>query len=237
MHISKLASAVAAVLVAVALTSCGTSATPAPTIDANAIYTSAAQTLAAGVSAGQTATAKAVAPTSAASPTPLATFSIATGSSPFGTPLAGGTPFNFVITPGAGTTPLALNTQAAGGTGGTASGAVGCNNATFVGETAPTDKTQMTAGKPFTKGWSMQNTGTCAWGAGYSWAFVTGDQMEGKNIVIAAKDTATAAGHSNTFIVKLTAPTASGEYKGFWRMKAPDGTFFGDMPWVDIVIP
>ena len=220
MSLRRFGGAVATVLMAIALTSCNIGATPAPTIDANAIYTSAAQTLAAGMSAGMTQTAQAVTPTSAESPTPLATFSIATGSSPFGTPLAGGTP-------------LPAGTQAGGG----ASGAVGCNNAIYLSETAPTDKTNVTAGKSFTKGWSMQNTGTCAWGEGYSWAFVSGEQMGGKDISITAKDTATSPGHSNTFIVKLTAPTTAGEYKGFWRMKAPDGTFFGDMPWVDIVVP
>jgi hypothetical protein len=234
MSFKNLASTVAAVLMVAALTSCGPRATPAPTVDANAIYTSAANTLAAGLAAGETQTAKAVTPTSATSAAPLATFSIATGSSPFGTPLAGGTPFNSILTPGAGTTPLAINTQSGGGS---ASGAVGCNNATFVGETDPMDKTQIASGKNFTKGWSMQNTGTCTWGAGYSWAFVSGDQMAGKDITITSKDAATSPGHSNTFIVKLTAPTSAGEYKGFWRMKAPDGTFFGDMPWVDIVVP
>ena len=229
MIFTKVAGTVAAVLMVAATTSCGTGATPVPTIDANAIYTSAAQTLAVGIGAGMTQTAKAVTPTSATSPTPLATFSIATGSSPFGTPLAGGTPFNGIITP------LPAGTQAGGG--GSPSGAVGCNNATYLTETDPMDKTQIAAGKKFTKGWSMQNSGTCNWGTGYSWAFVSGEQMGGANIVITAKDTSTAPGHSNTFIVKLTAPATAGEYKGFWRMKAPDGTFFGDEPWVDIVVP
>jgi hypothetical protein len=223
----------AAVLIAVALTSCGTGATPSPTIDANAIYTSAAQTLAAGMSAGMTQTAQAVTPTSAVSATPLGTFSIATGSSPFGTPGTGGTPFA-LPTVALGTTPLPAGTSSGGST---VNNAVGCNNATYLSETEPMDKTQIAANKSFTKGWSMQNTGTCSWGEGYSWAFLSGDQMGGKDIVITAKDTSTAAGHSNTFIVKLTAPATAGEYKGFWRMKAPDGTFFGDQPWVDIVVP
>ncbi len=234
MSFKNFAGTLAAVLMVAALTSCGTRATPSPTVDANAIYTSAANTLAAGIASGMTQTAQAVTPTGAGSPTALPTFAIATGSNPFGTALAGGTPFNSIITPPAGSTPLAINTQSGGGG---ASGAVGCNNATYLSETDPLDKTQIAANKKFTKGWSMQNTGTCAWGTGYAWAFVSGDQMGGANIVITAKDTATAPGHSNTFIVKLTAPATAGEYKGFWRMKAPDGTFFGDQPWVDIVVP
>ncbi len=227
MSFRKLAGTMAAILIVAALTSCGTGASPAPTVDAISIYTSAAKTLAAGISAGTTQTAQAVTPTASVNPTALATFAIATGSSPFGTPLAGGTPFNSIITPPAGT-------QSGGGS---ASGAVGCNNATYVGETDPMDKTQMAAGTKFTKGWSMQNTGTCAWGAGYSWAFVSGDQMGGKDQLITTKDSATDPGHSNSFNVKMIAPATAGEYKGFWRMKAPDGTFFGDSPWVDIVVP
>ncbi len=227
--------AVAVILLAAAMTSCGTGKTPEPTIDANAIYTSAANTLAAGMNARETETAKAVpSATPLASPTPLATFSIATSSVPFAiTPFSGGG-----LTPGAGTTPLPLSTQSTGGgTGGTGNTAVGCNNSAYLSETAPTDKTQIAAGKNFQKGWSMQNTGTCAWGSGYSWAFVSGDQMGGKDVLITSKDTATDPGHSNTFFVKLTAPQTSGEYKGFWQMKAPDGTLFGVQPWVDIVVP
>ncbi len=234
MYFKKLLGAAAAVLLTAALTSCNAGKAPAPTIDANAIYTAAAQTLAAADSARETQTAQAVtstpagSPTSAASPTPLATFAIATGAVPFAT--SGGTTFS-LPTLAIGSTPLP-----SGGGGGANNGAVGCNNAVYIGETGPADKTEVTAGKPLEKGWSMDNTGTCPWGAGYSFAFLSGEQLGGKDVVITSKDTATAPGHSQSFIVKLTAPTTPGEYIGNWQMKAPDGTRFGNIVFFDVVV-
>lgn len=114
--------------------------------------------------------------------------------------------------------------------------AVGCDNATYLSETAPDDGTQITAGDAFTKGWSLQNSGTCAWNAGYSFAFVMGDQMGGKDIVLSKDADFTDPGHSQTFIVKLQAPAIAGTYKGYWQMKNATGVEFGSRVWVDIVV-
>jgi hypothetical protein len=225
MSFKRLAGLVVTVLMAVLLTSCNMGATPVPTIDANAIYTAAAQTLAAGVSAGMTQTAEAVTPTSAASPTALSTLPGATGSVPFAT-LPGGTPLGLPTVP--------VNTAASGA--GSNQGASGCNNALYIGETGPADKSTVDAGKPFTKGWSMQNNGTCSWGEGYSFAFLSGEQLQGRDVVIGSNDTATAPGHSQAFVVKLTAPKDAGEYIGNWQMKAPDGTRFGTIVYFDVVV-
>jgi Ig-like domain from next to BRCA1 gene len=233
MHFKRVMGAAAVMLVAAAQSSCNVGKAPQPTTDVKAIYTFAAQTMSAGLARQQTETAQAASPTPVGSPTPLAspaplaTFSIATGSVPFGTPF--GTPFT-------------LPTVALGGTGQpvatrSSSFPVGCNDAAFLSETKPLDKSEVTAGKAFTKGWSLENTGTCAWDAGYSFAFESGEQMDGKDIVIADKADFTDPGHSQTFIVKLTAPDTAGEYKGFWQMKAPDGTRFGSLVYVDIVVP
>lgn len=225
MSSKRFAGLVAAVLMSMLLSSCNLGATPAPTIDANAIYTAAAQTLAAGMSAGMTQTAQAVPPTSAASPTPLATLAAATGSVPFGTAAA--------TLPGG--LPTAARTAAPAGTS-VNQGAVGCNNALYIGETGPADKTTVTAGKPFEKGWSMQNNGTCSWGEGYAFAFLSGQQLGGKDVVIGSNDSSTSPGHSQAFIVKLTAPTTPGEYIGNWQMKAPDGTRFGTIVFFDVIV-
>ena len=45
--------------------------------------------------------------------------------------------------------------------------AVGCNNAVYLGQTVA-DKTVMNPLKQFKNGWSMQNTGTCAWDEDYT---------------------------------------------------------------------
>jgi hypothetical protein len=226
MQLKKFVWATAAIFVAAALVSCNTGKAE-PTPDVNAIYTSAARTLTAGLSAQETKTAGAVSPTPKASPTalaslaPLPTLAIGTGSVPFGTPGTSGT----AGLPGLPTLPAGGNT------------AVGCDNSAFVSETKPLDKAKIDAGKDFTKGWEMENNGTCSWGEGYSWAFVSGDNMNCNNVVYKSSDTATDPGHSNTFLVNCTAPDKAGEYKGLWQMKNAQGTPFGVIPWVDIVVP
>jgi hypothetical protein len=226
MNLRKLVWAITPVLVAAALVACNVGKAPEPTLDVNAIYTAAARTLLAERNAQETQTAQAASPTPKASPTalasvaPLPTLAIGTGSVPFGTPGA-----NTPVVSGLPTLPAGGNT------------AVGCDNSAFLDETAPLDKAKIAAGKDFTKGWEMQNTGTCTWGAGYSWSFVSGDSMGCNNVVYTANDTATEPGHSNSFIVHCTAPSQAGEYKGLWQMKNASGVAFGVIPWVDIVVP
>ncbi len=220
MHIKKFAWAVTALLLTTALASCNIGATPAPTIDANAIFTAAASTMNAQLNDQATQTASAVSPTPAATITPLPTFPVIPLGTPFATTAPGGA--------------IAPTTSSAGGSVG--STAVGCDNATYVSETKPDDGTQYSAGDTFSKGWSLENSGTCAWDTGYSFAFATGDLMGGKDIVLSKSTDFTDAGHSQTFIVKLTAPAAAGEYKGFWQMKNATGVQFGSRVWVDIVV-
>ncbi len=230
MQFKKLIWMMAAGLLAASLSSCNIGKAPEPTQDVNAIYTAAAGTTIAQFSDQMTQTAQAVSPTPAGSPTPLATFtSLPTFSlAPAGTTTSGGTPFVF-NTP-AGT---ALPTLSTGGTGSTSSTASGCSDSAYVDQTV-TDGTTFAANKKFTVGFQLNNTGTCAWGAGYSFVFVSGDQMGGTNIVITKADAETQPGQSNSFILKLQAPSSSGDHKGFWRMKDPKGNFFGSLVYIDI---
>lgn len=207
------------------LTACNLGKAPEPTQDVNAIYTTVAQTTMAQFNAQQTQTAQAVppaSPTAQATFTPLPTFPVIGGTTPLAT------------FPSLGTTPIASPVLSGGATGG--STAVGCNDAAYVNETKPYDNTEITAGKDFTKGWQLQNTGTCAWGEGYSFAFFSGDQMNGTDVYIGKNDAVTDPGHSNSFIVHLQAPKDSGTYKGVWRMKDDQGNFFGAFPYVLIVV-
>jgi hypothetical protein len=213
---------------------------PAPTADVNAINTAALSTAMAQISAQQTMTALA-----APSATPLPTTgpaSLATVTLPT---VAGGVlpTVSFNTTPN--TTPLAGFTNVAGSPiAPTAAGGIigdtkaGCNDGAFVGETLP-DKSVIGAGKEFTKAWEIRNTGTCAWDEGYVFAFqpdLSSASIEGYDIVINSKDEFTKPGHSQSFIVKLTAPTAAGEYKGYWKLKTDTGTYFGPLVYFDIVV-
>jgi len=236
MQLKRLVWATTAVLLAVVLTSCNIGKSPEPTVDANAVYTAAAQTMVAGLSDEQTQTAQAIPPTAQSSPTPLAsftplaTFAIGTGSVPFGTPFTLGT-----LTPGVPGISTPKPSPIPAGTN-SVSFPVGCDNATYVGETDPADGTRMETGKTFEKGWSFQNSGTCEWGIGYSFAFKDGDQMQGEDIRISQDSDITKPGAGQAFNVHFQAPTGAGEYKGRWQMKNASGVWFGSIVWVDIVV-
>jgi hypothetical protein len=231
------------------LAACNVGATPAPTIDANAINTAALGTAMAQISSQQTMTA--LAAPSATSPSTSTPASLATGALPTG---AGAIPttntggvlptVSFNTTPGANTTPLAGFTNIAGSpiaptsAGGIGNTAEGCNDGAFVGETLP-DKSVVGAGKDFTKAWEIKNTGTCDWGEGYVFAFqpdLSSPGIEGYDIVINNKGEITKPNHSQSFIVKLTAPTTPGEYKGYWKLKTDGGAYFGPLVYFDIVV-
>lgn len=224
---------------ALMLTACNMGATPAPTVDINAINTAALNTAAAQISVGQTQTAL-VAPSATQTNTsaPLATV-VLPGNGTVLPTVAGGLPtvsFNTTpTTPLAGFTPLATPMPTSAGIGNTASG---CNDALFVGETLP-DKSVIGAGKDFAKAWELKNTGTCVWEIGYVFAFqpdLSSAEMEGYDIVIKANDEVTKPGHSQSFIVKLTAPTTAGEYKGYWKLKDKNGSYFGPLVFFDIIV-
>lgn len=226
---------------ALTLVACNVGATPAPTIDANAINTAALGTAMAQISAQQTMTALA-APSATLLPTNMPV-SLPTTSGALPTTSAGGAlpTVSFNATPN--TTPLAGFTSVAGSpiaptAGGIGNTASGCNDGGFVGETLP-DKSVVSAGKNFTKAWEIKNTGTCTWDEGYVFEFqanLSNSEIEGYDIVINNSDEITKPNHTQSFIVKLTAPTTPGEYKGYWKMKADDGTLFGPLVYFDIVV-
>ena len=135
MYFKKLIWAGSALLLAAALTSCSIGSTPEPTTDVSAIFTFAAQTMDAQLSDQGTQTAQAASPTPLVTFTPLATVQVI----PLGTPFS-------INTPGG----AALPTTSTGGST-LGSTAVGCDNATYLSETAPDDGTQMTAGDTLKK--------------------------------------------------------------------------------------
>lgn len=232
---------------ALALTSCNMGATPAPSVDINAINTAAVASAMAQISSQQTQTALA-APTATPSPTnttaPLTT--AVTGNI---TPLPGGTTalptFSFNTTP---TTPLpgftALASPAAPA-GPTASLGDACNNNVFVADVTIPDGTvfrdgNAKGGRPgneFDKVWRVQNTGTCKWDEGYTLAFVGGsDALKPYSVKFTDASDFVAAGATADLGITLTAPKFPGEYQATWRMQDDRGNYFGTPLTVLIVV-
>jgi len=144
-------------------------------------------------------------------------------------------------TPAATLTPLASFTPAGTSAGGVALGTTApvagatasCYGMSFVSDVTIIDNTPVTAGQTFTKTWKVKNAGSCAWDAGFKFAFTGGEQMGGATYTLPSS---VAAGAVTDISVALTAPNKTGTLRGNWRMSTASGQFFGDEVYVQVVI-
>ena len=220
MRFKQLAWAGIYAITATALAACNIGATPAPTMDVNAIYTEAAQTAVAGFAAQMTQTAQAMPPTAMPTNTALATFTLL----PTFPPVTGSTPLG-VGTPGAAT-PLAFSTPVP-----TLAGPQ-CNDSGFMGDVTIPDGSEIHQHEDFEKIWALKNTGTCNWDEGFSFVFVAGENLSGGNIVFGTDKADlkyfAKPGETVEFSIWMDAGDASlGEHSGCWRMKSDTGYYFG----------
>lgn len=138
------------------------------------------------------------------------------------------------VTPAPTFPPLATSTSGTPFVSGpTIAPTVGCYGLAFVSDVTIPDNTAVTPGQTFTKTWKVRNTGTCAWDAGFRFAFVSGDAMGGTTQTLAAS---VAAGAESTISVPMTAPNKTGAIQGFWRMSTAAGQYFGDQVYVLVVV-
>lgn len=107
-------------------------------------------------------------------------------------------------------------------------------DATFVADVTIPDDTTLNPGLSFTKTWRMKNTGTSTWGSGYSWVYTNGDQMNAPGSISVPS---TAPNNTLDLSVNMTAPNTPGIYTGYWRMRNPQGIFFGDTVFVKVIVP
>lgn len=116
---------------------------------------------------------------------------------------------------------------------------VACNKASFVSDVNYPDGTDIFAGATFTKTWRLQNTGTCDWTSGYKLIFNSGDRMGAPDETVLTSGTIPSGAVADVSVT-LTAPTALGSYKGYFKLKSPDNVVFGinasgnDAFWVEI---
>ncbi|MDX1600238.1 MAG: NBR1-Ig-like domain-containing protein, partial [Anaerolineales bacterium] len=134
-------------------------------------------------------------------------------------------------TPEATDTPAA--TQAASATPAGPAPTNTCYGMRYVSDVTIPDNTEMAPGEEFTKTWRVRNSGSCAWQAGFKFAFTGGEAMGGSTVSLA---NAVQPGAEVNLSVDLTAPTTPGTYRGNWRMSTAGGVFFGDEVFVLIVV-
>lgn len=107
-------------------------------------------------------------------------------------------------------------------------------NSLLVQDVTVPDGTQFQPNTPFPKTWRVQNSGSCDWEAGSQLVYISGDAMSGPGVVGVLP---MAAGASADVTVNFTSPGSPGTYTSYWQMRSPDGTLFGALLFVKIVVP
>ncbi len=101
------------------------------------------------------------------------------------------------------------------------------NTAQLVDKSVP-DGTFLSPGSAFMQTWTLKNTGTCLWGRGYALVFDRGDKMGAADTIPLTASVPPGAVY--TFAVNLVAPSADGEYVGYWKLQTPQSVRFGVEP-------
>lgn len=105
------------------------------------------------------------------------------------------------------------------------------NGMSYVADVTVKDGTVYDPNSSFRKTWRIYNNGTCTWTTDYVLQFVSGDAMNGSYVRIPSP---VQPGKSIDISADLRAPAKAGNYKGYWQMRTPQGTNFGQTIWVNI---
>jgi hypothetical protein len=87
----------------------------------------------------------------------------------------------------------------------------------------------------------LRNTGSCTWTPAYLLSFFGGNRLNAPDTVSLSSEVAPDG--IVDLAVDMKAPAEPGTYQGYWKLRTPDGEFFGIGPqgdqsfWVKIVVP
>ena len=96
-----------------------------------------------------------------------------------------------------------------------------------------TQEGDMNPGQAFTKGWQVQNAGTCTWDSNYRLVFVSGSRMGGEPVAVERE---VQPGETYDLQLDLVAPLNPGSYQGVWQMENTQGQGFGERLKVGITV-
>ena len=100
-----------------------------------------------------------------------------------------------------------------------------CDAAQFVADVTVPDNSVINPGGSFVKTWRLKNTGVCQWNTSYALVFFSGEKMSGPDSV--PFPTTVLPGKTVDLTVTLTAPNASGIFRGNWKLRNSAGGLFG----------
>ena len=102
-----------------------------------------------------------------------------------------------------------------------------CNWAQFVADVTVPDGAYVAPSATFTKTWRLRNIGTCTWTTSYALVFSSGSAMGAPQSGVVNFPSNIAPGQTIDLSVPLTAPSAAGQYIGYWKLRDGSGNVFG----------
>ena len=99
------------------------------------------------------------------------------------------------------------------------------DNGRYLADVTIPDDTTIEPGTEFIKTWRMENNGSTTWGEGYHFVFVNGNPMSGPHEVPLP---AAGPGQQVEISINQVAPLDAGKHFGDWRVRNPQGEFFGE---------
>ena len=107
------------------------------------------------------------------------------------------------------------------------------NDANLVADITIPDGSQIEPNAIFDKTWRVKNTGTCIWGTGYYFDLTDGPPLGATQLNIGE----VFAGEEYDLTLKMTAPVQGGTYRSEWRLFDPQNRPFGQIFFVEFVVP
>lgn len=102
-----------------------------------------------------------------------------------------------------------------------------CNRADFLGDLYPVSNNVYYPGEVFRVSWRFQNVGSCTWTPQYSLAMIGGEFQGNTSVPIASY---VRPGQTIDITFPLVTPNRPGSFIGYWNFLTPDGQFFGTGP-------
>jgi len=100
-----------------------------------------------------------------------------------------------------------------------------CYAMTFVADVTISDGMIIAPGATFTKTWRVRNDGNCVWDQKYTLELDKGDALS--NVTKFPLTRVVNPGDSIDLSIEMTAPTAEGNYAGYWHIATPYGGYMG----------
>ncbi len=106
--------------------------------------------------------------------------------------------------------------------------------AAYVEDVTIPDDSVVAPGESFVKTWRVENSGTCTWAEGTTFAYLSGDDLGTEDAISVP---VTEPGEEIDLSVEMEAPEEGGTYRSNWQLQTPGGQRYGGIFYAQIRVP